>query len=230
MRQRQGSARDIGILLKGKHTKSHLQPLTLGSCGVRQRRLESWKERLWFVNSGERAEGHPLRPLCLVTLPHYNAIFLEWRTPLHMASSWGNAVALPSSFPVVPTWGGCTVLNWLPGLGCRGLGRLRGCHCLSCVALGQGTIPPTLLWTRLGPLPHKRTISLILWAPGDATVQTPGGSAEVWAEFGTDWIVWLWSGSYTASITSTSTLWEIHEPHPHDSRKFYPAPSLPGRI
>ena len=51
-------ARDTVALLKGQHTKSHLQPLTLGSSG---RRAE-WTTIKWGESgvggSGERDEGY----------------------------------------------------------------------------------------------------------------------------------------------------------------------------
>ena len=57
------SARDTGTLLKGQSTKSHLQPLIMGSSGGRQSRQESCEERPGFVALGRDLGAQPLRPL-----------------------------------------------------------------------------------------------------------------------------------------------------------------------
>ena len=65
-RERLESARESGALLKGQHTKSHLQPLTVGG----QSELELHAERLGFMSLGRELKGQPEGSLCWVPLPH----------------------------------------------------------------------------------------------------------------------------------------------------------------
>lgn len=95
-----------------------------------------------LCDSGERAEetaaSFPI--LSSSSTPPSDTSFIESNTPLHMSSAWKNATVPPSpcSAELMPCRGVSCLGPW-----CRGLGRLRRCQRLSCVALGWG--PFTLL-------------------------------------------------------------------------------------
>ena len=98
--------RKTGVLLKGQPTKSHSQPLNLGSGEVR----EEWTRVTWretrVCGSGETVEGTATRFPVLLLSDTTDTIFYGWGTLLHMASAYKKSVTPRSGLPVASpqTW------------------------------------------------------------------------------------------------------------------------------
>ena len=82
-RERGECARDTGTLIKGQCIKYHSQPLTLGSCGGREKQVRVMWGEMGVCGPGERVKGRAQQNLCWVTLPHHkhHVSWVEYSPP-----------------------------------------------------------------------------------------------------------------------------------------------------